>query len=67
VLGNRDIDCQAREVAGELRDIQRIKKLTARLDVYEAAIVEVLRELMQILNPPSEPEPSRRKIGFHQS
>ena len=67
MLGNRDIDCQAREVAGELRDIQRIKKLTDRLDVHEAAIVEVLREMMQILNPPSEPEPSRRRIGFHQS
>jgi len=65
VLGNRDIDCQAREVAGELRDIQRIKKLTARLDVHEAAIVEVLQELMQILNPsPALPEPTKPRIGF---
>jgi hypothetical protein len=67
VVGNRDIDCQAREVAGELRGIQRIKKLTARLDVHEAAIVQVLREVMQILNPPpSPPEPPRRRIGFHE-
>ncbi|PWT83141.1 MAG: DNA-binding protein, partial [Acidobacteria bacterium] len=36
-------------------------------DVHEAAIVEVLREVMQILNPPSEPDPSQRRIGFHQS
>ena len=44
------------------------KKLTARLDVHEAAIVQVLREAMQILNPPPEPEPpARRKIGFHES
>jgi len=44
------------------------KKLTARLDVHEAAIVQVLREVMQILNPPPEPEPLvRRRIGFHQS
>ena len=56
MLGNRDIDCQAREVAGELRDTQRIKKLTDRLDIHEAAIVEVLREVMRILNPLSEPE-----------
>jgi phage regulator Rha-like protein len=43
------------------------KRLTARLDVHEAAIVEVLKEAMQILNPPPEPEPPRRKIGFHES
>jgi ORF6N domain len=41
------------------------KKLTARLDVHEAAIVQVLREVMQILNPPSLPEPQRKQIGFH--
>jgi len=27
------------------------KKLTSRLDAHEVAIVEVLQELMQILNP----------------
>jgi phage regulator Rha-like protein len=43
------------------------KRLTARLDVHEAAIVEVLKEVMQILNPPPEPELPRRKIGFHES
>ena len=42
------------------------KKLTDRLDVHEAAIVQVLREVMQILNPPPEPEPPRRRIGFHE-
>ena len=46
------------------------KKLTSRLDVHEAAIVQVLQEILQILNPspPSlESEPPRRRIGFHQS
>ena len=44
------------------------KKLTARLDVHEAAIVQLLREVMQILNPPPPPsELPRRRIGFHQS
>jgi hypothetical protein len=43
------------------------KKLTARLDVHEAAIVEVLQEVMQILNPPPLPEPERKQIGFHPS
>ena len=53
------------ELARKLAELE--KTLTARLDVYEAAIVQVLREVMQILNPPPEPEPPRRRIGFHQS
>lgn len=41
------------------------KKLTGRLDSHEAAIIHVLQELMQILNPPPPPpDPPRRKIGF---
>lgn len=41
------------------------KKLTGRLDVHEAAIVKVLQELMQILNPPpAPPDPPKRQIGF---
>jgi hypothetical protein len=54
------------ELARKLAAVE--KKLTSRLDVHEAAIVEVLQELMQILNPPPPPlEPPRRRIGFHQS
>ena len=54
------------ELARKLAALE--KKLTGRLDVHEAAIVEVLREVMQILNPPPPPpEPPRRRIGFHQS
>ena len=41
------------------------KKLTARLDIHETAITEVLRQIMILLTPPSpEPEPPKRKIGF---
>jgi hypothetical protein len=41
------------------------KKLTGRLDVHEAAIVKVLQDLMQILNPPPPPpDPPQRRIGF---
>jgi hypothetical protein len=55
-----------RELAKKLAALE--KQLTSRLDVHEAAIVEVLQELMQILNPPGPtPEPPRRRIGFHQS
>jgi len=54
------------ELARKLAELE--KKLTARLDVHEAAIVQVLREVMQILNPPPlPPEPPKRRIGFHQS
>jgi hypothetical protein len=52
------------ELARKLAALE--KKLTARLDVHEAAIVEVLREVMKILNPPEAPESPRPQIGFHQ-
>ena len=52
-----------RELAKKLALLE--KKLTGRLDVHEAAIVHVLQELMQILNPPRlPPDPPQRKIGF---
>ena len=51
-----------RELAKKLALLE--KKLTGRLDVHEAAIVKVLQELMQILNPPPPPDPPQRKIGF---
>jgi hypothetical protein len=42
------------------------KKLTARLNVHENVIVDVLRRVMEILDPPPPPpEPPRRRIGFH--
>jgi ORF6N domain len=53
------------ELARKLAALE--KKLTARLDVHEAAIVQVLREVMQILNPPEAPESPRPRIGFHPS
>jgi len=52
-----------RELAKKLALLE--KKLTGRLDVHEAAIVKVLQDLMQILNPPpSPPPPPRPQIGF---
>lgn len=43
-------------------------ELKSRLDVHEAAIVEVLQRVMQILDPtlpPQEPQPPKPEIGFH--
>ena len=55
-----------KELARQLADLE--KKLTARLDGHESAIVDVLQRLMQILDPPPappEPEQPTRRIGFH--
>jgi hypothetical protein len=55
-----------KELAKQLAALE--KKLTARLDGHESAIVDVLRRLMQILDPPPappEPEQPARRIGFH--
>jgi len=51
------------ELARKLTQLE--KKLTDRLNIHEAAIMEVLQEVMQILNPPPEPEPPQHRIGFH--
>jgi len=51
------------ELARKLAALE--KKLTARLDVHESAIVQVLQEVMQILNPPPPPpSPPKPRIGF---
>ncbi|MFH0963770.1 MAG: ORF6N domain-containing protein [Planctomycetota bacterium] len=52
-----------RDLAGRLADLE--KKLTTRLDTHETAIVDVLRQIMLLLNPPDEPEPPPKQIGFH--
>jgi hypothetical protein len=41
------------------------KELKSRLDLHETAIVEVLQRVMDLLDPPPQPEPKRRQIGFH--
>ena len=54
-----------KELARQLADLE--KKLTARLDGHESAIVDVLQRLMNILDPPPpppEPETPKRRIGF---
>jgi hypothetical protein len=65
---------QMRELLGSTKELAKQlaaleKKLTARLDGHEVAIIEVLRRVMDILDPPPPPppppEPPRRRIGFH--
>jgi hypothetical protein len=60
----RDLLGSTKELAKQLAALE--KKLTARLDGHEVAIVDVLRRVMDILDPPPPPpEPPRREIGFH--
>ena len=40
------------------------KELTARLDVHEAAITEVVQQIRQLLSPPPEPERPKKRIGL---
>jgi hypothetical protein len=49
-------------LVGKLAELE--KELTARLDVHETAINEMLRQIRRLLSPPSEPEPPKRRIGF---
>ena len=59
----RDLLGSTKELAKQLAALE--KKLTDRLDGHEAAIIEVLRRVMDILDPPPPPpEPPRRRIGF---
>jgi phage regulator Rha-like protein len=52
-----------RQLARKLAELE--KELKDRLSLHEAAIVEVLQRVTDILDPPSQPEPKRRQIGFH--
>jgi len=51
---------QNKELAAKLAELER--KLTARLDNHEKAIVHILEEIKKLMAPP--PEPKRRQIGF---
>ena len=55
---------ETRELACKLDDLE--KKLTARIDNCDRAIIDVLQEIMRMLNPPAEPiaEPPPKRIGF---
>ena len=52
-----------KDLAKRLAELE--KKLTERLDLHERTIDDILQQIMLLLNPPAEPEPPRKSIGFH--
>jgi hypothetical protein len=59
----RSLMTERLELARQLAALE--KKLTHRLDTHETAIVDVLRRVMQLLEPPpSLPASPRKRIGF---
>jgi len=60
----RGVFSDSGELAKKLAALE--KELKSRLNLHEAAIVEVLQRVMAILDPPPlPPDPPRREIGFH--
>ena len=51
-----------RELARNLAALE--KELQDRLDVQESAIVDILRLLLDLIEPPALPEPPKKQIGF---
>jgi hypothetical protein len=58
----RQMLVEQRGFARKLAELE--KELTARLDVHEAAINEILVQMKRLLSSPHEPEPPKRRIGF---
>jgi hypothetical protein len=59
----RELLSGSRELAAELKKIEA--KLTARLDIHETAIVDVLRRIMELMDPPLAPSVPEKSMGFH--
>lgn len=51
-----------RELARKLATLER--DVMARLDTHDAAIVDILRRFMEIIDPPALPDPPPKQIGF---
>ena len=59
----RQMLIEQRDLARKLAELE--KELTARLDVHETAITEMMRQIRQLMTPPEpEPGPPKKRIGF---
>ncbi|MCX6949450.1 MAG: ORF6N domain-containing protein [Opitutae bacterium] len=59
----RELLSGSKELAAELKKLEA--KLSARLDGHEVAIFEVLRRIMELLDPPPAPPVQEKSMGFH--
>lgn len=59
----RSILTGQKDLARRLAELE--KKLTERLDLHEHTIGDIIQQIMLLLNPPAEPDPPRKSIGFH--
>lgn len=59
----RELLSGTRELAEELRKLDAT--LTARLDDHESAIIDVLRRIMELLDPPPSVPEEEKSMGFH--
>lgn len=58
-----------RAMLGTQKDLARKlaaleKALTRRLNLHEHVISDIIQQIMSLLDPPLEPEPPRKQIGF---
>jgi phage regulator Rha-like protein len=51
-----------KELARRLAELE--KELKDRLDIHETAIVGILQRIMNLIDPPPQAEPPKRRIGF---
>ena len=58
----RQILIGQKDLARKLAELE--KELTARLDVHETAINEILGQIRRLLSSPPESEPPKKRIGF---
>jgi phage regulator Rha-like protein len=59
----RELLSGSKELAAELKRLEAA--LTARLDTHEVAITEILRRIMELLDPPPAPPVHEKSLGFH--
>lgn len=58
----RSVLTDTRALARKLAALE--KELKDRLDVHEAAIVTILQRVMDLIDPPPQPEPPPKQMGF---
>jgi len=58
----RQMLIEQRGLARKLAQLE--EELTARLDVHETVINEILGQIKRLLSSPAEPQPPKRRIGF---